>query len=322
MAEIRKTTPAPGEGYRVRNRNDAGNVKKWTAVDVDESDTIIFSPVTPEPEPEPEPPPSGDSAWGLDLMPLRSGWEVPFYTNFTEDGNRSLGQGIGPHLASYFKPRRDMPDSSTRGTYNDLTTFSQNGGVADIFLHSGTGTTHDPQGKVHHVFALVDQIDRPEVIVQWTEECPTTPGRKQAPLLWAFGKNDNGEVDHYEHKYGSGPRSNSFMHWYMKQGQFGKALEVVTTERHALAMYHRSRGTRGSNDPGEFTTFVDGMQKASWASEITPNPMHFVMQIETFLKADHIPGWCKHADHPLGVYHGEASAGHVRFDQIRIEQPA
>lgn len=331
MTEIRKTTPAPGEGYRVRNRNTSGKITKWTGLDVDADDTIIFAPAgTPPPDPEPEPPPpsGGGGSWGLDLMPLRSGWEVAFYTDFTEDGDRELGEGIGPHLANYFKPRRAMGDSSGRGTYDDRYTFSQHNGVADIFLHSSmtaTGLQHDPMGKIHHVFALVDQIDRPEVIVQWTEECPTTPGRKQAPLLWAFGKNDNGECNHYEHKYGEGPRSNSFMHHYLKQTQFGKALNVVTTERHMLTMYHRSRGHRGANDPGEFTTWVDGQQRASWSSEITPNSMHHVMQIEAYLRDQPIPGWdsLHGADGGSGPgYNGTASSGHVLFDQIRIEQPA
>lgn len=266
-----------------------------------------------DPTPEPEP---GKDPWGLSLMPLRAGWRRVFYTNFTEDGNRPIGQGIGPHLAGYFKPRRGMGDSSQRGTYDDRTTWSQQDGVGSVFLHSSnpaTATTHDPLGKIHHVFALVDQVDRDEVIVQWTEKCPTTEGRKQAPLYWAFGTNVNGEHDHYEHKYGAGPRSNAFSHYMGGGGQEAIKLEVVTTEPHALAMHFK----KGEH----FSVYVDGQLRKKFTTKIGTNPMHAVMQIETFLKRDHISGWCKHAEHPNGVYHGTASAGHVQFTQISVESP-
>ena len=280
--------------------------------------------VEPPPDPPPDPVP-GPDPWGLSLMPVRNGWERVFYTNFREDGTRTRGQGLGPHLLGYFKPRRGMGDSSLRGTYDDRTTWSQKDGIGTVHLHSSMGATdtqHDPNGKIHHVFAIVDQVDRGEVIVQWTQKCPTTPSRKQAPLFWAFGKNDNGEDDHYEHKYGSGPRSYSFHHHYLKQTQNGKALNVVTTEPHVASMYFRRKGHRGGSDPGEFTTWIDGQQKASWSNDCTPNPMHFVMQIETYLKADHITGWCKHAEHPTGTYHGTATAGDVHFTQLSVEAPA
>jgi hypothetical protein len=269
--------------------------------------------VTPPPDPDPEP--GGPDPWGLTLMAPPNGLEREFYTNFREDGDRELGQGIGPHL-QYFKPRRNMPDSSQRGTYNDITTWSQHDGIGDVFLHSGTATAlqHDPQGKVHHVFALVDEIDRPEVFVQWTQKCPTTASRKQAPLFWAFGKNDNGEDDHYEHKYGAGPRSNSFHHHYLKQTQNGKALNVVTTDPHVVGMYFRRKGHRGTGDLGEFTTWVDSKKIITWTNDCTPNPMHFVMQIETFLKSDPIVGW----DSIANRYNGQAAAGHVQFTQLEI----
>jgi hypothetical protein len=269
--------------------------------------------IEPPPDPEPEP---GEDPWGLSLMPLPAGWQRKFYTNFREDGDRQIGSGIGPHLAAYFKPRRAMGDSSQRGTYNDLTTFSQTDGVADVFLHSGAANSlaHDGLGKVHHVFALVDQIDRAEVRVQWTEKCPTTEGRKQAPLFWAFGTNVNGEHDHYEHKYGAGPRSNAFSHFMGGGGQEAIKLNVVTTEPHVLSMHFK----RGEH----FSVYVDGQLRKKFTTKIGTNQMHAVMQIETFLKRDHIPGWCKHAEHPNGVYHGTASAGHVQFTQISVEAPA
>jgi hypothetical protein len=271
-----------------------------------------FHGITPDPDPEPVP---GDDPWGLSLMPLRQGWERKFYTNFREDGNRTLGQGIGPHL-SYFKPRRNMGDSSQRGTYNDLTTFSQKDGIADVFLHSGASNSlaHDGNGKTHHVFGLVDQVDRDEVIIQWTQKCPTTASRKQAPLFWAFGTNVNGEHDHYEHKMGSGPRSNAFSHFMGGGGQEAIQLNVVTTEPHVLTMHFK----KGDH----FTVYVDGQLRKKFTNKIGTNPMHFVMQIETFLKRDHITGWCKHAEHPNGVFHGTSSAGHVQFTQISVEAPA
>lgn len=263
-------------------------------------------------EPPPDPVPA-DDPWGLELMPLKAGWKTLAYTNFREDGSRSLGQGFGPHLTSLWKARENMPDSSQRGTYSALHTWSQRDGIGDVYLHSHKAGAdplkHDPAGTVHKVFGAVSQFgDHPEQFVQWTEKCPTTPGRKQAPLLWAFGKNDNGEDDHYEHKYGSGPRSNSFHHHYLKQTQNGKRLDVVTTEPHVLSMYFRAKGHRNAADPGEFTTYVDGVKRASWSNDCTPNPMHFVMQIETYLKADPLPAI--------------ASDGHVQFTQYRLDVPA
>lgn len=270
----------------------------------------VVDPPPPDPEPTPDP---GTDPWSLKLMPVKAGWKRLAYTNFREDGNRALGQGFGPHLASLWKPREGMKDSSQRGTYSAKDTWSQKDGIGDVYLHShklgADPLKHDPAGTIHKVFGAVSMFgDHPEQLVQWTEQCPTTPGRKQAPLFWAFGTNDNGEDDHYEHKYGTGQRSNSFHHYYGGGGQEAIRLNVVTTDPHALGMYFRAKGTRGSSDPGEFSTYVDGQLRKTFTTKQTPNPMHFVMQIETYLKADPLPS--------------SASDGHVRFTQYALDVPA
>ena len=56
MTEIRRDTPAPGKGYRVRNLK-SGVTTAYTNVDVTASDSVIIEPAASEPEP---PPPSGD----------------------------------------------------------------------------------------------------------------------------------------------------------------------------------------------------------------------------------------------------------------------
>lgn len=303
--------------------------------------TVQAAPSPPPPpdgeEPPPPPPANRDGTstvgdpWGLALMPPPPSLRVGFYTDFTEDGDRELGAGYGPYLKTGWGAREGMKDSSRRGTYSELHTFSQHNGIADIFLHShmegSNPLVHDPLGKIHKVFAALDkQGDKGESFIQWTQLCEDIDGRKQAPLYWAFGINDNGECDHYEHKYGAGLRSNSFFHPYMTQTSLGQKLEVDTLKPHTLGMYFRRRGYRGASDPGEFSTYVDGVKRKTWTEGQTPNPMHGVLQIETYLKSGNqkIPGWDSlfgAADGTGPGYNGVAVAGHIQFTKYRIDIP-
>ena len=269
------------------------------------------------------PPTSGDGTstagdpWGKALMPVRPGMRVGGYTDFTEDGDRALGQGFGPHLSTVWRPRPTAAqdgtykDSSQRGTYSVKDTYSQHGGIADIWLHAhnaGNPLVHVPTGSILKVFAALDQQnDQSESFVQWTMKCPVTNWTKQAPLFWAFGTNANGEDDMYEHKHGTGPRSNAFHH-LIGGGQESIKLNVVTTDAHVLGMYRRRKGHRGASDLGEVSGYVDGVLRKTFTNKCSPNPMHFVLQLESYLKADPLPA--------------SKTDGHVLLTKYRLDVPA
>ena len=250
-------------------------------------------------------------------MPVRPGMRVGGYTDFTEDGDRALGTGFGPHLSTVWRPRPTAAqdgtykDSSQRGTYSVRDTFSQHGGIADIWLHAHNADNplvHVPTGSILKVFAALDQQnDQGESFVQWTMKCPVTNWTKQAPLFWAFGTNANGEDDMYEHKHGTGPRSNIFHH-LIGGGQESIKLNVVTTDAHALGMYRRRKGHRGASDLGEVSGYVDGVLRKTFTNKCSPNPMHFVLQLESYLKADPLPA--------------SKTDGHVLLTKYRLDVPA
>jgi hypothetical protein len=300
----------------------------------DESITLTVKDVTteppPDPDPDPDPPPvdpppvPGTDPWGLSLMPVRPGMKTAFYTNFREDGDRAIGTGFGPHLSKGWKARENMPDSAgghgvsgIGGVYSGKNTWSQKGGIGDVFLHAHNAgddpTKHNPAGKILDVFTALDQAgELKEGFVQWTQKDPTCEPFKQAPLWWpSEGKNENGEDDHNEHKYGPGPRSNAFHHLARpEKGQEGVQLNIDTTIPHTFGAYHRTKGTNGASDPGEFSVYVDNKLVKTFTNLCCQLPMHWNMQIETYLFSDAF--WKLSPRPPI-------QSGHVQMTQYRMD---
>jgi len=288
---------------------------------------LAAPPEPPDPPDPPDPPPTGTDPWGLKLMPVRAGMKTVFYTNFTEDGDRALGQSFGPHLLKGWKAREGMKDSAGQhnvpgrgGTYSAKNTWSQKGGIGDVFLHAHNPgddpLKHNPAGQILDVFTALDQAgELLEGFVHWTQKDPTCEPFKQAPLWWpSEGKNENGEDDHNEHKYGPGLRSNAFHHLAQaSKGQEGVQLKIDTTIPHTFGAYHRTLGVNGPNDPGEFSVYVDGKLVRTFTNKCCRLPMHWNMQIESYLFDDE---WWKRSPRP------PIGSGHVQMTQYRMDVKA
>lgn len=264
-------------------------------------------------------PPVDVGVSGFTIPAPRTGYVRLHYTTFPN--TQLLGQGPHPDTLQYLRPRPDAlhdgtyGDSSGRGTYSWKNTTSEHDGVLDIWLHSSNSgenpLVHNGSGKIHWVSAPLAQAgDRDALDVHLIAKYPMVPGRKIAHLLWAFGTNDNGEDDFPEGKLDGGTDKGNAFHHYGTNGQQSWQLHTNLQEWHMYTIRYKK------NSYVEF--WFDGSLFARSTTSISVNPMHWVGQIETYLRGQDIPGW----DSEDNTYHGTAGQGHILWDAFAIDVPA
>jgi hypothetical protein len=283
------------------------------------TDMLTLSCQTTTTTTPPPPPPPNLQPSNVAMPPVRSGYKVKSTTTF--DVDQALGQPPNAAMLEVFRPRPSVAqdctykDSSGRGTYCWKRTTSVHDGMMDIWLHSespGQGTiTHNPLGTVHYVAAPLAQAgDLDQFDVHLVAKYADVPGRKMAHLLWAYGTNENGEDDFPEGKLDGGScKGNAFHHWARPtKGQEAWPACIDFNDWHLYTMQFRRKGLGGSGDPGYIRFLLDGKQIGQSTTYVSPNPMHWVGQIETYLSGQPLPA--------------TASQGHIYWDSFRIDVPA
>jgi hypothetical protein len=275
---------------------------------------------------------------GIPIPSVRSG-----YTRVSETDFPNQQSAIGPahpDTAIHWRPRPDAAhdnsshDSSTRGTYSWDHTTREHDGILDIFFHSemaGQGNrSHDPLGKIHYVAAPLNNFATAagtlkafdaHVIVRF----PTINGRKCAFLLWNTGTNVNGEDDIPEGQWTGGTPKGIAAHHYVGGGQ--KVWQPIVNSPLGLQNWHlytirfHAKGYQG-HPTGYIEFLVDGVEISSAPEKfdrITTDRMWWVMQMETFLKGQAIPGWDQELNGGAGGYNGTAGSGHVEIDWTAVD---
>lgn len=190
-------------------------------------------------------------------------------------------------------------DSSGRGTYDSPRTTSQHDSLLDVWVHS--------EGSTRYVAAPIPLVG--DTVGQRISLCmraDAIPGYKVAFLLWPNEGpgNYHGEIDFPEAKLLATSTAHAFMH-FDPEPTSGKSQDaydsgarlqdwhVYTIEWDPLRNY--------------VSFFVDGrLIGRSERAEVPNGPMHYVMQIETYLGSDPLPA---------------PAAGHVLVDWFTIDLP-
>lgn len=190
-------------------------------------------------------------------------------------------------------------DSSRRGTYSSPKTTSQHDSLLDVWVHS--------EGDVRYVAAPISLVG--DTIGQRISLCmraDVIPGYKLAFMLWpSLGTgNERGEIDYPEGRLSGVPATaRAFMHYDpeplsgKKQDAFdtGVALQgwhMYTMEWHPRAGYN--------------SFYLDGRLIGRSTQFVPRGPMHYLMQIETYMAGQPLP---------------PPAAGHVLVDWVTIEVP-
>jgi hypothetical protein len=260
---------------------------------------------TPAPTAVPTPnptPTSGKCSSGPGSAP--SGWRRVMSDSFNE--NISLGEWGRPggHWEFPGGMWRARPagyrDSSGRGTYDSPKTTSQHDGLLDVWIHS--------EGSTRYVSAplplVADTVGQRISICMRADEIP---GYKMAFLLWPNEGpgNYHGEINFPEAKLLSTATAHAFMHFDPEpvggktqdaydSGALLQQWHVYTTEWHPHRNY--------------VSFYVDGrLIGHSERPEVPDGPMHYVMQMETYMAGEPLPA---------------PAEGHVLVDWFMIDLPA
>jgi hypothetical protein len=232
-----------------------------------------------------------------------SGWRRVMSDSFGEDiplGEWGKTGGTWEHPGGMWRARTaGWTDTSGRGTYDSPKTTSQHDGLLDVWIHS--------EGSTRYVAAPLPLVGNTAgQRISLCMKADEIPGYKVAFLLWPNEGpgNYHGEINFPEGRLLSTATANAFMHYDPKPTS-GKTQDwfdggVLLNGWHAFTMeWHPSR------DYVSF--FVDGtLVGRSNRAEVPNGPMHYVMQMETYLSGT-LPA---------------PSAGHVRLDWFTIDVPS
>lgn len=208
MTEIRRDSPTPGTGYRVRNRKD-GSVQKWSYVDMTETDTLIIAPPTPEPEPEPEPePPSGPS--GIAVPAPKAGWRRAGFSDF--DADIPFGSWNGDPEGALMG-RASGSDTSGAGTYR-LSEISQHDGVLDCRMRKTGGgfIMGCPMNKAPNPSNDPATAPRSLRVTTAMRVQGVAPDFKIAHMVAKYGTVRRQEIDWPEVRLREGAEANAWLH--------------------------------------------------------------------------------------------------------------
>lgn len=191
-------------------------------------------------------------------------------------------------------------DSSGRGTYNSPKTTSQHGGLLDVWVHS--------EGSTRYVATPIPLVGN--TIGQRIALCmraDVIPGYKIAFMLWpSLGDgNERGEINFPEGKLsGGGATARAFMH-YDPEPTSGRKQDAYDSQV-ALQGWHTY--VLEWNPRSGYTAFyVDGRLIGRSTRYVPSGPMHYLMQIETYMSGQALPA---------------PAEGHVLVDWVTIDVPA
>lgn len=280
-----------------------------TRADIDTADEspAPTEPVTPSLEPPiavadpPQPPPPTAMSASCAAVPSEpAGWTRRVTSTFDE--TTALGAWPGPAAArDWFARQAGASDSSGRGTYDAGRTVTEHDGVVDVFIHS--------EGDTRYVAALVAVIG--DTVGQRITICMRAdriPGYKLAFLLWPSqgDGNDRGEIDFPEGKFEIGATAHAFMHYDGAAAQDGWDTGVSTADWHVYTI-EWNPGSAASQSDDVCAFYLDGqLVGRSTGAPVPDVPMHYVMQMETFLAGQALPA---------------PASGHVLIDWITIATP-
>jgi hypothetical protein len=233
-----------------------------------------------------------------------SGWRRVMSDSFGE--NIPLGEWARPggtweYPGGVWRARvAGWKDSSGRGTYNSMKTTSQHDGLLDVWVHSEDG--------VRYVSAPIPLVgDTSGQRISLCMRADDIPGYKVAFLLWPSEGpgNYHGESNFPEGRLLTTATAHAFMH-YDPEPASGKSQDAYDSNEqlqgwHALTIEWEPSGNTVS-------FLMDGhLVGRSERQEVPNGPMHYVMQIETYLGTEPLP---------------PPAAGHVLLDWFTIDVPA
>lgn len=220
-----------------------------------------------------------------------------------------------------WRPRPDAArdgtyrDSSGRGVYSARRTTSQHDGMLDVWIHSevaGKPGVHDPAGQ-RYVAAPIPLVGNTYgQRISLCMRADAIPGYKLAFLLWpAVGPgNYHGEIDFPELKLLSTSSAYAFTHYDPKpvsgRNQDAYYSGVGTANWHVYTL-EWDPGSPGSQSDDYVAYFVDGREVGRSTGSVVPDgPMHYVMQMETYMAGQALPA---------------PAQGHVTVDWFTIDVP-
>ena len=263
---------------------------------------------TPSPAPvvvpAPPPPPVASGASCASIPAEPGGWTLRVASTFDE--GTALGSWPGPVAARDWRSRQaGASDSSGRGTYDSDRTVTEHDGVLDVYVHSEGGTRY-----VAAIVALLGDTLGQRISVCMRAD--RIPGYKLAFLLWPSdgNGNDQGEIDFPEGQLTPDGVGNAFMHYDPKpNGDPNKDAYSTGTSTADWHLYtiEWNPGSQSTQDD-DYTAFLfDGVLIGLSTGALVPDgPMHYVMQIETYLSGQPLP---------------PPAEGHVLIDWVTISTP-
>jgi len=268
---------------------------------------------TPSLRPAPTPPPAvpngepgngnGPSQCGP-IPAAPAGWQREVSSTFSE--TTRLGSWPGPIAGRDWRSRlAGYRDSSGRGIYNSAKTVSEHDGLLDIWIHS--------EGGQRYVAAPIPKLG--DTFGQRISVCMRAdriPGYKLAFLLWPDEGpgNHHGEINFPEGKLTPTGEAFGFMHYDPKPSS-GKQQDAYNT-RTSSVDWHRytlewDPGAAGSQSDDYVAFYLDGrLVGRSQGANVPDGPMHYIMQIETYIAGQELPA---------------PAEGHVQLDWVTIDVP-
>jgi hypothetical protein len=217
-----------------------------------------------------------------------------------------LGAWPGPIAARDWRSREaGYSDSSGRGTYNSDKTVTEHEGLLDFYIHS--------EGNNRYVAAPIALLgDTYGQRISVCMRADRIPGYKLAFLLWPGDGDGNsqGEIDYPEGKLVADGTANAFMHYDPKPaGDPNKdayETNASTADWHLYTIeWHPGSSANQVDDYAAF--YIDGRLIGRSTGSLVPDgPMHYVMQMETYLSGQDLP---------------PPASGHVLIDWVTIATP-
>lgn len=255
------------------------------------------------PTPAPSATQYGGSHCSTSLSSAPDGWHRVMADSFAEDiplGEWGKPGGTWEFPGGMWRARpAGWLDSSGRGTYNSMKTTSQHDGLLDVWVHS--------EGSTRYVAAPIPLVgDTTGQRITLCMRADEIPGYKVAFLLWPNQGpgNYHGEINFPEGRLLTSASAHAFMHYDPKPSS-GKVQDAYDTNQ-AVQQWHAM--TIEWNPWTQTVSFLeDGrLVGRSQSAEVPDGPMHYVMQIETYLASDPLP---------------PPAAGHVLVDWFAIDVP-
>jgi hypothetical protein len=258
-------------------------------------------PTTVPPPPDTDDP--SPSTCGPMPATAPAGWQRVVSDTFSE--NIPLGQwgrdgGAWEQPGGHWRARPDgWKDSSRRGTYSSPKTTSQHDSLMDIWVHS--------EGVTRYVAAPISLVG--DTLGQRISICmraDVIPGYKLAFLLWPSqgSGNERGEIDFPEGKLNGGSATaRAFMH-YDPRPSSGREQDAYDTGVALQGWHTYTVAWRPQSGTTEF--FVDGRLFGRSTQYVPRGPMHYIMQVETYMAGQVLP---------------PPASGHVLVDWVTIEVP-